>query len=50
MNEKMTVGMEGIVNGRWVSIEEIEDDDSGWAVDQDGESYYVTMGSFEHIY
>jgi hypothetical protein len=50
MNEELEVGMEGIVKGRWMIVEEVNDDDTGWAVDQDGGSHLVTIGSFDHIY
>lgn len=43
--------MEGIIDGwRWVQVEELTEDGTAWAVDQDGESHEVGLGDFDHIY
>ena len=47
----LKVGTEGIIHGyRWVMVEEVNEDGTGWAVDQEGESFEVTDGDFDHIY
>ena len=48
---KLHIGMEGIIDGwRWVQVEELTEDGTAWAVDQDGESYEVALADFDHIY
>jgi hypothetical protein len=48
---ELTIGMEGIIHGfRWIQIDEVNEDGSGWGIDQDGESHEVTIGDFDHIY
>lgn len=49
--KELTIGMEGIIHGwRWVQVEELTDEGTAWAVDQDGESHEITMADFDHIY
>tara|TARA_R110002167_G_scaffold24964_2_gene87154 strand:+ start:11503 stop:11811 length:309 start_codon:yes stop_codon:yes gene_type:complete len=49
--EGLEIGMEGIIHGwRWVQVEDVSDDGSGFAVDQEGEGHEVTIGDFNHIY
>lgn len=45
------IGLEGIIHGfRWVKIDEINEDGSGWAIDQDGESHEIEISDFDHTY
>ncbi len=49
--KKLHIGMEGIIDGwRWVQVEELTEDGTAWAVDQDGESHEICLGDFDHIY
>ena len=49
--KELTIGMEGIIDGwRWVQVEELTEDGTAWAVDQDGESHEICLGDFDHIY
>jgi hypothetical protein len=51
MNDTLKIGMEGVIHGwRWVQVDEVNEDGSGWAVDQDGESHEITIDMFDHIY
>ncbi len=48
--KKLFIGMEGIINWRWVQVEELTEDGTAIVVDQDGQDYEVTLGDFDHIY
>jgi hypothetical protein len=44
------VNQEVLVNGVWMMIDEMIDDNSAWAIDQDGESHEIDAGMVDHYY
>lgn len=48
---KFKVGMECLIHGlRWVIIDELIDDQTAWAVDQEGEEFEIEIGQVDHFY
>ena len=52
MSQKLKVGDELVIYGyKWVQVQEIMDDgETAWAIDKDGESHEVSYDMADHIY